>query len=251
MSPRPPTRRDTPASLADQAVDRLRDMIVFLDLAPGAVLSERRLVEALGASRTPIREALKQLSAEGLVLLRPNRPAMVAPLDPDELRHLFEVEVALESFAASLAATRMAEADFDRLARYQIEMEERYAAGDRVSYIRINRKIHLLIVAGSGNPALSEVHARLIGRLQRARNIGLSSLGRVEESIEEHRQILAALRRRDGEMTRMLMARHVARTGGLFADYCAAARIESSEVRAAGRRRLGSVARHLPERGNV
>lgn len=214
-------RRADPPSLAEQAVARLRDMIVMLEIAPGATLSEPWLVEKLGASRTPVREALKLLAADGLVLLRRNRAAVVAPLDGVELAHMFEVEAALESFAAGLAATRMSDAEIDRLAKLQAEMEERHARGDRPGYIRLNQKIHAAIVAGAANPALSEAHTRLIGRLQRARNLALSSLGRVEESIEEHRQILAALQARDTEAARRLFAGHVARTGELVATHCA------------------------------
>jgi DNA-binding GntR family transcriptional regulator len=217
-------RPPAPPSLADQAVNRLRDMIVFLELAPGETLSEPRLVEVLGASRTPVREALKLLAAEHLVLLRRNRAAVVAPLDGEELVHLFEVEAEVESFAAGLAATRMPTAEIDRLARLQVAMEQRHARGDRVGYIRLNQKIHSMIVAGSGNPALADVHARLIGRLQRARNVALSKIGRVEESIEEHRQILAALRNREPESARRLFKLHVERTGELVAADCAADR---------------------------
>ncbi|MEJ1160161.1 GntR family transcriptional regulator [Prosthecomicrobium sp. N25] len=226
-------RRSRPApSLADQAVARLRDMIVYLELAPGAVLSEPWLVETLGASRTPVREALKLLAADGLVLLRRNRAAVVAPLDGEQLAHLFEVEAALESFAAGLAASRMSDAEIARLARLQSDMEARHARGDRVGYIRLNQKIHALIVAGAANPALAETHARLISRLQRARNVALTSVGRVEESIEEHRRILLALQARDAELARRLFAAHVGRTGDLLAAHCAAARVPARRARA-------------------
>lgn len=220
-APRRRARRAAPPSLADQVVVRLREMIVFLELAPGAVLSEPWLVERLGASRTPVREALKLLASEGLVLLRRNRAAIVSPLDGAALVHLFEVEAELEGFAAGLAAVRMTGAEIERLAKLQAEMEERHAQGDRVGYIRLNQKIHFQIVAGAANPALAETHARLISRLQRARNVGLSALGRVEESIAEHRRILEALRARDAETARALFARHVERTGRLVAAHCA------------------------------
>ncbi len=208
-------------SLTDKAVARLRDMILYLELAPGSALSEPWLVERLGASRTPVREALKLLAADGLVILRRNRAAMVSPLDGVELAHLFEVETALESFAARLAAKRMSSAELARLAKLQVNMEERSARGDRVGYARLNRKIHSLIVAGAANPALSDAHARLIGRLQRARNLALTSVGRVEESIAEHRQILIALQERDSEAAERLFAAHVARTGELIAGLSA------------------------------
>jgi DNA-binding GntR family transcriptional regulator len=228
------------ASLADRVVTQLRDMIVFLDLAPGETLSEPRLVEVLGTSRTPVREALKLLAAEHLVLLRRNRAAVVAPLDGPELRHLFEVEAMVESFAAALAAQRMSEAEIERIARMQAAMEERHARGDRVGYIRLNQKLHAAIVSGAANPALSEVHGRLIGRLQRARNVGLSTLGRAEESIAEHQAILAALRARDAALVQRLFKAHVERTGELVAVHCAArpAAVRSARPRPASPARL-------------
>jgi DNA-binding GntR family transcriptional regulator len=207
-------------SLADQAVERLRRLIVSAAIPPGAPLVESGLVDRLGVSRTPVREALKLLAVEGLVTLRRNRAAIVAPLRGDELAHLFEVERALESFAAGLAASRMSEAELKRLARLQGQMEALEARGDRDGYVRLNRKIHFGIVAGSRNPALAEAHERLIGRLQRARNIALASRGRAEESIREHRDILAALQDRDAEAAARLMDRHVGRTGDIVAAIC-------------------------------
>jgi len=127
----------------------------------------------------------------------------------------------VESFAAGLAARRMSAADLDRLVRLQRAMEDSHARGDRIGYIRLNQKIHTLIVAGAANPALTDVYRRLIGRLQRARNVGLSTLGRVEESIAEHRQILAMLQARDADEVQRLFRIHVERTGDLVAAHCA------------------------------
>lgn len=233
---RPATRpRQPPASLSDQAVARLRDMIVLLEIAPGAVLSEPHLTAILGASRTPVREALKLLAAEGLVILRRNRAAIVAPLDETELHHLFEVEVALESHAALLAATRMSQAALDQLARLQVQLEERHQAGDWAGYIRVNQRIHSAVVAGAENPALAETHARILGRLARARNVGLTAAGRMEESIAEHRAILAALQARDAERARTLFAAHVERTGELVARHCAERRPGAARRRRSAR----------------
>lgn len=213
------------ASLTHQAVLELRRLIVGNVLAPGSILNETQLVERLGASRTPVREALKLLASEGLVVLRRNRAAMVAPLDGDALRHLFEVESAIEAFAAGLAAERRSGAAVQRLERLQARMEAAEAAGDRDGYITLNQQIHAAIVAASGNPALAETHGRLIGRLQRARNLALAQQGRVEESILEHRDILKALRASDARAARELMGRHVARTGDIVAIICGGARL--------------------------
>ena len=220
---RGPASRGTGAdeSLTLALVPRLRHMLVHLQLAPGEPLHEARLAEQLGTSRTPVREALKLLASEGLVVLRRNRSAIAAPLAPEALVHLFEVEAAIEGIAAGLAAQRLTARELARLARLQRDMEGRHRAGDLTGYILLNQKIHSLIVAGAHNPALVETHAHLIGRLQRARNLALTVDGRVEESIREHREILAALEARDATAAEQLFRRHVERTGAIVAGICA------------------------------
>lgn len=219
-TPSRPRRPEPDPSATDRVADTLRREIVGNRLRSGLPLVESQLVERLGVSRTPIREALKLLAAEGLVDLRRNRAAIVAPLDPVELAHLFEVEEALESFAAGLAAERISPLDIERLERLQVRMEAAEAAGDRDRYIRFNQRIHLVIIAASGNPSLAKTHERVLGGLQRARNVALATEGRVEESIREHREILEALRRGDRDAACRAMARHIARTGAIVAQVC-------------------------------
>lgn len=228
----PPTRRRRaipPPPLADMAVDRLRHMIVYGELAPSTRLIEPELSEALGISRTPLREALKLLAAEGLVMLRPNRNAIVAPLDPGELTHLFEAEGCIESFAARVAAERMTAADLRRLRGFQAKIEALEGAGALEEYFGINQKIHRLIVAGAKNPALAEVHDRLLGRLARARYFALSAQGRWRDSVLEHREILTALEARDGATAQRLFVQHVDHTGDVIAAACASPRAVREE----------------------
>lgn len=240
---RPPRRRrpEPDPSATDRVAEALRRDIVSNRLPSGLPLVESHLVERLGVSRTPIREALKLLAAEGLVDLRRNRAAIVAPLDPVDLAHLFEVEEAIESFAAGLAAERISPLDIARLERLQVRMEAAEAAGDRDGYIRLNQRIHLVIIAASGNPSLVKTHERVLGGLHRARNVALATEGRVEESIREHREILEALRGGDRDTAYRAMARHVARTGAIVAEVCrrdiAAARRAPNGRNVAGGRR--------------
>ncbi|MCG5241421.1 GntR family transcriptional regulator [Azospirillum doebereinerae] len=217
-------RAAPPPSLTEMAVDRLRGMIVYGDLAPSARLIEPELSERLGISRTPLREALKLLAAEGLVMLRPNRNAIVAPLDATELTHLFEAEGCIESFAARAAAERMTAADLRRLRGFQAKIEALQGAGALEEYFDINQKIHRLIVSSAKNPALAEAHDRLLGRLARARYFALGAQGRWKESVLEHREILTALEARDGDTAQRLFVHHVGRTGEVVAAACASPR---------------------------
>ncbi|WP_245239694.1 GntR family transcriptional regulator [Methylobacterium variabile] len=211
----PPPRPSRPeTSLTEQAATALRRLILLNLLAPGETLNEPDLSVRLGVSRTPVREALKLLAGEGLVTLRRNRAAMVARLDPADLVPLFELEVALESFCAGLAANRMTGAELARLDQLQSAMEA--ARDDRESYTRLNRQAHRLIVTAARSPAIAEAHGRAFPRLARARNFALAVDGRVAESLAEHRAILEALRGRDAEGARALMRVHVARTQALM-----------------------------------
>ncbi len=201
------------AGLHERAFDRLRTMIVRGKLAPETPLVETDLCEMLGVSRTPLREALKLLAAQGLVELRQNRSARIAPMRIDTIHDLFEAMSGLERLTAELAAKRMTEADLAELRRLQDEMERHEAAGDMDGYFTINQQIHSAIVAGAGNVTLRETHEWLLARAERARFFALSSLRRWEESIGEHRAILAALEGRQAETAGRLLAEHVQHTG--------------------------------------
>ncbi|GHE21632.1 GntR family transcriptional regulator [Halomonas urumqiensis] len=211
------SRRVTTPSLAEEAYQALHQRIVRGQLAPGTTLLEPALCENLGISRTPLREALKRLSGEGLVILPRNRRARVAPIDAEELQHLFEVEAGLESMAASLAASRMTNTEIKQLEGLQQRLERLHAKGDRSAYFELNQRIHGLIVAGARNPVLTETHQRLLGRLERARYLALDRLGRWQESTDEHQAILDALRARDSERASQLMRDHVQHTGEAIA----------------------------------
>jgi DNA-binding GntR family transcriptional regulator len=204
--------------LHEQAARKLRALIVRGDLLPGEALLEVSLSEALGISRTPLREALKQLAAEGLVELRLNRGAVVAPLRPDELIELFEAVSGIERCAAELAAHRMTASDMQRLEALQKRIERHHGRGELRDYFEANQQIHSAIVGFARNSVLKAAHEALLARAERARFFALSADGRWDESVHEHRQVLAALWARDAEQAGRLLARHVRRTGEIVAD---------------------------------
>src|SRR6202041_493259 len=155
------------------------------------------LSQALGISRTPMREALKQLAAEGLVELQLNRSAVVAPLRRDELTELFEAVSGIERCAAELAAIRMTAQDVERLEALQMRIERHHRRGELRDYFEVNQQIHGTIVGFARNSVLKASHDALLARVERARLFALSADGRWEESVQEHKQILAALKARD------------------------------------------------------
>ena len=211
-----------------QAVDRLRDMIVRGVLAPGSRVAEAAICDALGVSRTPLREALKLLAAEGLVALRPNRGAIVTPLSVAESRELFEAMSGIERVAAELAAVRLTTTELNRLHALQDRMEAHFAAGRRDEYFRINQDIHQAILAGAKNNVLLQTHTLLLARAERARYFALQTPERWAQSVEEHRAILKALESRDASLAGTLLGEHVGHTGDAVAATLAKSATEAA-----------------------
>jgi DNA-binding GntR family transcriptional regulator len=200
-------------ALHELARDRLRTLIVRGELAPGVALQETQLSEELGISRTPLREALKLLAAEGLLELRSNRSAQIAPLRQSEIAEIFEVISAIEGIAARLAASRITNQELRRLTLLQQRMEAHHDNGKLEDYFKINQEIHGFIVACAKNGVLRSTHDTLLARAERARYFALSSRTRWDDSVREHRQVLKALKARDAEAASRALTQHVLRTG--------------------------------------
>lgn len=188
------------ASLHDELLANLRDYIVEGNLADGARVPERLLCERFGISRTPLREALKVLAAEGLIDLLPNRGARVRALGPDDLRELFDVMGGLEGLAGRLACERIGDDEIGEIEAAHHEMYRHYLRRDMHGYFQCNQAIHRMIVAASGNATLAATYASFAGRIRRVRysaNLA-TDRDRWGEAMREHEAILDALRRRAG-----------------------------------------------------
>ncbi|HEY8337953.1 MAG TPA: GntR family transcriptional regulator [Tardiphaga sp.] len=201
------------AGLHERAAARMRTMIIRGELAPGSPTQETRLSTALGVSRTPLREAMKLLAAEGLVELRPNRSPRITDIETDQVSELFEALAGIERLAAELAAQRATERELQRLRLLQTRMEAFHRDGLLDDYFVINGEIHGLIVKAARNAPLREAHETLLARAERARYLALGAERRWSNSVEEHAAILAALEIRDSDAAGRLLSAHVQRTG--------------------------------------
>lgn len=187
-------------SLHDELLVALRDYIVEGHLADGARIPERQLCERFGISRTPLREALKVLAAEGLIDLLPNRGARVRELGAEELRELFDVMGGLEALAGRLACEHISDAEVAEIERVHHDMYRFYLRREMHGYFQCNQAIHRMIVEAAGNAALSATYASFAGRIRRVRysaNLA-KERDRWGEAMREHEMILDALRRRAG-----------------------------------------------------
>lgn len=196
-------------NLHDTVVARLRDRIIEGALPPGARLAERQLCDSLGVSRTPLREALKVLAAEGIVELLPNRGARVARLDESDIENMFEVMGALEALAGRLACRRIGETELAEIGALHYEMMAQYIRRDLPAYFRLNQAIHAAIVAAAGNSILAATYHNLAIRMRRARYLANLSDERWQHAVAEHATILDALRARDGTRLAELLAEHL------------------------------------------
>lgn len=197
------------ASLHQELVVLLRDMIVEGQLKPGEKVPERALCESFGVSRTPMREALKVLATDGLVVLQTNRGAWVSELTLEELEEVFPVMGALEALAGRLACDRMTDARLARIETLHARMLAHFEDRDRAAYFATNEKIHAAILDAAENPTLTTQYLALSARIRRARYVANMSEARWHQAVAEHEEILAALKARDGDHLSEVLTRHL------------------------------------------
>jgi len=190
------------------ATERLRELILEGDLLPGSRISERVMQERLGVTRTPLREALKVLSVEGIVSLVPNRGAVVTELTIDDVRAAFELLGLLDGMAGELAAERASDEAIAGIVDLHHEMVACWRMRDLPGYFRLNKQVHLAIVDAASNPALSRVYRAESARVDRLRYISNREASVWARSIRQHEQILDALTARQGALLREALVSH-------------------------------------------
>lgn len=202
--------RSKASTLHDGVLYSLRDLIIHNELPPGTRLTEAVLCERLKVSRTPLREALKVLSHQGLVEILPNRGARVVKLTKEDVRHLFEVIGALESLAGRLACEQISDAEICEIRAIHYQMQANFIRRDLPSYFRLNQEIHRRVVDAARNPVLAATHENLNARLLRARYLASQiAEDRWAAAMREHELIIDALARRSANETADLLLEHL------------------------------------------
>lgn len=195
-------------SLAAQASDALRELILRKVLVPGQRLNEVELAAALGISRAPLREGMQRLTSEGLLTVVGQRGAFVRTINPDELRELYEVRIALETHAARLAAERADPAVLAELDELLDETQTKLAGSESGGYPE-DLDFHERLLRLSGNGRLVAATVRVHQQIQLARLRSGHLPDRARDALTEHRQIVQRLSRRDGNGAARLMKRHL------------------------------------------
>lgn len=199
----------TRPALAVELVDRIRAIIMEGELRPGHKVPEKALTLRFGVSRTPVREALKVLAAEGYVRLIPNRGAVVAEVTLAEIEEVFPIIAALEGAAGELAARHATDREIAAVRRLNDKMHAAFEAGDRPAYFELNQQIHSAILDAARNPTLRQQHQMVAHRVRRARYQANLTAERWSEAVLEHDSIVEALEARDAERLGNLMKTHL------------------------------------------
>jgi len=195
--------------LHDQVAARLRTLLVEGHIAPGAKLNERELSEMLRVSRTPLREAIKLLGAEGLVDLLPNRGAVAVKLSEADILNTFEVLAGLEAMSGEFAAERITDEELTHIRAMHYEMLAAFTRRDLSNYYRLNALIHAAINDAAKNPVLTATYKSTNARVQSLRFRTNQNEAKWKRAMQEHELMVQALDARDGAAMRRVLVEHL------------------------------------------
>ena len=201
---------------ADQIANTLEQLVFSGKFQDGERLDELKLAEQFNVSRTPIREALQVLVSSGMAEQIPRRGVFIRQPGPVELMEMFETMAELEAACGRLAATRMSDKDLATLANANDRCQQAIWDTDRNRYYTENETFHQIIYRGAANTFLANQALQLQNRLRAYRRIQLRFRGRMDESMNEHSQILSALTKGDADIAAQTLRCHVAVQGEKF-----------------------------------
>jgi DNA-binding GntR family transcriptional regulator len=195
--------------LHDTVVEHLRNLIVEAVLAPATKLNERELCETLGISRTPLREALKVLAAEGLIEISPNRGASVSQLSDTEIWETFELMSGLEAMSGELACERITPLEVAEIMALHYAMLVCKAKNDLPGYYGRNQAIHSKIIEAGRNSVLTQTYLSLNRKLQALRFRSNFDLDKWDRAAHDHDEMIKALEARDGKRLAEILRQHL------------------------------------------
>lgn len=198
-------------TLPDELAARLRDLVIAGELKPDDKIAEAELCARFGVSRTPLREAIKMLAAEGLVTLTPNRGARVASITASEIAEIFPVMGTLEAMAGELAAANHTPAQLKALEALHTEIVAARRANDWLAYSRANRAFHESLFDIAANATLTSLYTQLMIRIHSVRFVAQQTPEAWNAAVADHEAIMQALRTRDASSIAALLRTHLAR----------------------------------------
>ena len=195
--------------LRDVVFNTLRQAIITGEFAPGERLMEIALANKLGVSRTPVREALRQLDLEGLVEIAPNRGAKVIGISRKDVEDIYHMRARLEGLAARKAAEQIKEEELAELEEVILLSEFHVKKPESKQMVRLDGRFHEIMYRASGSRMLEHVLTDFLHYVKMARSHSVKTEHRAQESVKEHKRILEAIRQRDGDLAEQLANEHI------------------------------------------
>ncbi len=215
----PGVQIEKPKSLSKMASDQIKDAILNGTLQPGDKLVETSLTESMGVSRTPLREAFRELAAEGYITVVPYKGAHVSRLSEDEVLDIYAITSVLEGLAARLAAPNLRKGRAsEALRRFFQQLKRHHERGEVDAYWAANRDFHRRITGACGNSRLQALIGNLRQQIMKTRVVTLHAPDRLDGSMAEHEEILRAILEGDGRGAERLVISHLETQGKFVLD---------------------------------
>jgi len=205
-------------TLREKILENIRDAIISGSLKAGCKVSEPELAERFGISRTPIREAFRQLESEGYLTVIPRRGAVVSEFNLKEVEDFYAIKSILEGYAARRACERLTDKELEHLQSINTRLSELADDNDVKAFFKLHDEFHAIFINASDNEKLKEMIYSLITRFQRLRHMSLSLPGRMKVSVQEHEKILDAFRRKDADTAANLVQKNAEYGGRVLID---------------------------------
>jgi DNA-binding GntR family transcriptional regulator len=205
-------------TLRERILETIRDAIMSGALKPGEKVAEPELAARFGISRTPIREAFRQLESEGYLSVVPRKGALVVSFSAKDVEEFYAIKSILEGYAARKACSLLSTREINKLEGINEKLREIAAEGDVRHFFKVHNSFHDLFIKGAGNEKLHDMIAALLKKFQRLRLASLSKPGRMQISVEEHEKIIEAFRNRDAILAEMLVQKNAEYGGKVLID---------------------------------
>jgi DNA-binding GntR family transcriptional regulator len=205
-------------TLRERILETIRDAIMSGSLKPGEKVAEPELAARFGISRTPIREAFRQLESEGYLSVIPRKGALVASFSPKDVEEFYAIKSILEGYAARKACSRLSTREINKLEGINDKLREIAAEGDVRHFFKVHNNFHDTFIRGAGNEKLHDMIEGLLKKFQRLRLASLSIPGRMLISVEEHEKIIEAFRSRDAILAELLVQKNAEYGGKVLID---------------------------------
>ncbi len=205
-------------TLREKILESIRDAIISGTITPGSRVSEPELADRFGISRTPIREAFRQLESEGYLKVIPRKGAVVSAFTQKDVEEFYAIKSILEGYAARLACKRLTQKEIDRLQAINARLAELCEHSDVKQFFKVHNDFHDLFIKAADNEKLREMINLLVTRFQRLRLMSLSQPGRMDISVQEHDKIIKAFRERDCEAAELLVRKNAEYGGRVLLD---------------------------------